>query len=164
MTATNDSAPVITSNGGSDSATLDLLQNAIDGDDERAESDEEDLLLEADAQHEAAVISALEDVSAPGALATISKALDRGNQGVSRLPGKHGAKATAYSVVTVMIDDKPGELARLLTEIGQIGINLEDLKLEHSPGAQIGLVELSVLPESEAKLTEDLLSRGWRLA
>jgi SNF2 family DNA or RNA helicase len=40
--------------------TLDLLQNAIDGDDERAESDEEELLLEADAQHEAAVISALE--------------------------------------------------------------------------------------------------------
>jgi superfamily II DNA or RNA helicase len=40
--------------------TLDLLQNAIDGDDERAGGDEEELLEEADAQHEAALASALE--------------------------------------------------------------------------------------------------------
>ena len=39
---------------------LDLLTSAIDGDDERAEGDEEELLQEADAQHEAAVSSALE--------------------------------------------------------------------------------------------------------
>ena len=39
---------------------LDLLQGSIDGDDERAGGDEEELLLEADAQHEAAVSSALE--------------------------------------------------------------------------------------------------------
>ena len=39
---------------------LDLLQGSIDGDDERADSDEEDLLKEADAQHEAALASALE--------------------------------------------------------------------------------------------------------
>jgi len=39
---------------------LDLLQSAIDGDDERAEGDEEELLLEADAQHEVALSSALE--------------------------------------------------------------------------------------------------------
>ncbi len=40
--------------------TLDLLASAIDGDDERAEGDEEELLQEADAQHEAAVHSALQ--------------------------------------------------------------------------------------------------------
>jgi ERCC4-related helicase len=39
---------------------LDLLTSSIDGDDERAEGDEEELLLEADAQHEAAVSSALQ--------------------------------------------------------------------------------------------------------
>ena len=38
---------------------LDLLQGSIDGDDDRAEGNEEDLLQEADAQHEAAVGSAL---------------------------------------------------------------------------------------------------------
>jgi hypothetical protein len=40
--------------------TLDLLADSIDGDDERAEGDEEELLQEADAQHEAAVSSALQ--------------------------------------------------------------------------------------------------------
>jgi prephenate dehydrogenase len=112
----------------------------------------------------ASVISALENLAQPGSLSTVSKAIDAGNRGVSRIPGKHGGNNTSYAVVVAMIDDKPGELARLLTEIGQIGINLEDLKLEHSPGAQIGLVELSVLPNAEEKLVTDLTSRGWRLA
>jgi ERCC4-related helicase len=40
--------------------TLDLLAESIDGDDERAEGDEQELLQEADAQHEAAVCSALQ--------------------------------------------------------------------------------------------------------
>lgn len=110
------------------------------------------------------VIWALENLSQPGSLSAVSKAIDAGNRGVARIPGKHGGNHTNYAVVVAMIDDKPGELARLLTEIGQIGINLEDLKLEHSPGAQIGLVELSVLPEVEPKLVAELTSRGWRLA
>jgi prephenate dehydrogenase len=109
------------------------------------------------------VIAALEDPQAPGALATISKALDRGNQGVSRLPGKHGAQAAAYSIVTVMIDDKPGELARLLTEVGEVGVNLEEIKLEHSPSSAVGLVELFVVPAIESHLSAELSNRGWRL-
>jgi prephenate dehydrogenase len=63
-----------------------------------------------------------------------------------------------------MIDDKPGELARLFNEIGDAGINVEDLKLEHSPGAQIGLVEVSVLPTVGDNLVAELTSRGWRFA
>ena len=110
------------------------------------------------------VVSALENLDKPGSLSSLSRAMDNGNRGVARIPGKHGGNHTSYAVVVAMIDDKPGELARLLTEIGQFGINLEDLKLEHSPGAQIGLVELSVLPEAETKLVSELTSRGWRLA
>jgi prephenate dehydrogenase len=63
-----------------------------------------------------------------------------------------------------MIDDQPGELARLLREVGEIGINVEDLKLEHSPGAQIGLVELQVLPSKSETLQTELSRRGWRFA
>ena len=55
-------------------------------------------------------------------------------------------------------------MARLLTEIGEVGVNLEDLTLEHSPGAQIGLTELFVLPEVEGKLIAALTERGWRIA
>jgi prephenate dehydrogenase len=62
-----------------------------------------------------------------------------------------------------MIDDKPGELARLLTEIGEIGVNLEEIKLEHSPRSPVGLVEVSVLPAVEATLVAALAERGWKL-
>lgn len=110
------------------------------------------------------VIGALDDISAGGSLSAISRAIESGNRGVERIPGKHGGGHTNYATVVAMIDDKPGELARLLTEIGQLEINLEDLKLEHSPGAQIGLVELSVLPQVEGKLIADLTQLGWRLA
>jgi len=108
--------------------------------------------------------TALEDPSASGSLSVISRAIEAGNRGVERIPGKHGGGHKNYATVVVKIDDQPGQLARLLTEVGEIGINLEDLKLEHSPGAQIGLVEISVLPEAEAKLVADLTARGWRLA
>jgi len=52
----------------------------------------------------------------------------------------------------------------LFNEIGSIGVNIEDLRLEHSPGAQIGLAELDVLPESFEKLVAELTELGWRLA
>ena len=63
-----------------------------------------------------------------------------------------------------MVDDRPGQLARLLAEIGEIGVNLEDLRLEHSPGAQVGLAEIAVLPEAADRLTDELAARGWRIA
>ena len=110
------------------------------------------------------VISALEQVGTSGSLAKLGKILEAGNQGIARLPGKHGSTNTSYAQVVVMIDDKPGELARLLTEIGQAGLNVEDLQLDHASGAQVGLVELSVLPNIEEKLTSTLRTNGWRLA
>lgn len=110
------------------------------------------------------VIHALQNVHTESGLAEIRQAIEVGNQGVEKIPGKHGSKHSTYAQVVVMIDDQPGELARLLTEVGEIGINLEELKLEHSPSAQIGLVELYVIPQAEASLIEDLQKRGWRIA
>jgi prephenate dehydrogenase len=110
------------------------------------------------------VIHSLEQVDSTGSLAKLGKALEAGNQGIARLPGKHGSRNTSYAQVVVMIDDKPGELARLLTEVGVAGLNIEDLKLDHATGAQVGLVELAVLPAIEGKLVETLKSNGWRLA
>jgi prephenate dehydrogenase len=110
------------------------------------------------------VIKSFDDLDAPGALSELGEVLLAGNRGVALIPGKHGNAATNYAQVVVMIDDKPGQMAKLLTEIGEIGINLEDLKLEHSPGAQIGLVELFVLPEVEVALVKALTELGWRLA
>ena len=109
------------------------------------------------------LIAALDDPTAPGARRAVADALSKGNDGVARLPGKHG-QAKHFSSLVVMVVDKPGELARLLTEIGELGVNMEDLRLEHSPGAQFGLAEIAVLPEVEKKLVAALEARGWKIA
>jgi prephenate dehydrogenase len=108
------------------------------------------------------VLAALDDPTAPGARRAIAETLAGGNAGVARIPGKHG-QASHFSQIVVKVDDTPGELARLLTEIGEAGVNMEDLRLEHSPGAQIGLAEISVLPEVEERLATELEGRGWKI-
>lgn len=110
-----------------------------------------------------AVIAALADPSAPGARRAIAENLAAGNAGVARIPGKHGT-AKHFSQLIVLVNDVPGELARLLTEIGSVGVNLEDLRMEHSPGAQFGLAEISVVPEAEDRLARELQARGWTVS
>ena len=106
---------------------------------------------------------ALDDIEQPGAKRAVADLLSRGTEGVSRLPGKHGGSARFASLV-VVIDDRPGQLARLLHDVGTLEVNLEDMTLEHSPGAQVGFVELSVVPQKVHQLALDLAERGWRIA
>ena len=101
--------------------------------------------------------------TATGARAALARAIADGREGRERIPGKHGSAPTAYAVVAVLVPDAPGELARLLAEVGEAGVNLEDLRLEHSPGQPVGLAELSVLPGTRTRLEEELRSRGWSL-
>ncbi|HEY4226042.1 MAG TPA: prephenate dehydrogenase [Pseudolysinimonas sp.] len=110
-----------------------------------------------------AVISALQEPAASGAPRRIAETLAAGNQGVARIPGKHG-RDDRYTSLIVKVDDTPGQLARLLTEIGEEGVNLEDFRLEHSPGAQVGFAEIDVLPEAAHRLATALEARGWSLA
>jgi len=111
-----------------------------------------------------ALTDAFQDINGAGSLSQIHRLLTAGNDGVAKVPGKHGGKYLEYKTVTALIDDSPGALASLLTFIGEKGINLEDIQLEHSPGAPIGLVELQVLPQLEADLISQLTENGWRLA
>lgn len=106
------------------------------------------------------MIDALRDVDAKGARTTIMNELAAGNAGVAKLPGKHGQNRK-FTAITVLVDDKPGQIARLLTEIGELGVNLEDMRLEHVEGAARGLVELTVLPDAAEKLVSDLEARNW---
>ena len=110
-----------------------------------------------------ALLTALADPEAPGSRRALAELIAAGNAGVARIPGKHGDDRR-FAQLVVMIDDTPGQLARLLTEIGELDINMEDLRLEHSPGAPIGFAEVSVLPEVEQRLIDELSARGWRIA
>ncbi|HEV3168991.1 MAG TPA: prephenate dehydrogenase [Actinocrinis sp.] len=87
--------------------------------------------------------------------------LRRGNAGQSRIPGKHGAPRANYVAVAVVLSDAPGELARLFAAAGAAGVNIEDVRIEHSPGQAVGLVTLQVAPDSADTLAQRLTERGW---
>lgn len=109
------------------------------------------------------VSEALRAPDAPGARRVVAETIRQGNDGVERLPGKHGQNRRFESLV-VMIDDTPGQLGRLFGELGELGVNVEDLRLEHSPGAQFGLAEISVEPAALHGAIAGLQERGWRIA
>lgn len=98
---------------------------------------------------------------APGARAAVARLVAAGNAGHARIPGKHGSAPTAYTPVVVLVPDRPGELARLLQAVGDAGVNLEDLRLEHSEGRPMALAEVDVLPAAAAGLASALRAGGW---
>lgn len=120
-------------------------------------------VLDALADDLAAVADALREPDAPGARRAVADTIRRGNEGVERLPGKHGQNRR-FETVVVMVDDTPGQLGRLFGELGELKVNVEDLRLEHSPGAQFGLAEISVVPSAVAAAVAGLESRGWKIA
>lgn len=109
------------------------------------------------------VADALRQPDAPGARRAVADTIRRGNDGVERLPGKHGQNRR-FEQVVVMVDDTPGQLGRLFGELGDLDVNVEDLRLEHSPGAQFGLAEISVVPSAVRRAVDGLESRGWKIA
>lgn len=111
-----------------------------------------------------AVADALRAPDANGSRRTVADAIGRGNDGVLRLPGKHGQNRRRFETVVVMVDDTPGQLGRLFGELGDLDVNVEDLRLEHSPGAQFGLAEISVVPSAAQRARVGLEERGWRIA
>ncbi|QNA93016.1 prephenate dehydrogenase [Microbacterium sp. Se63.02b] len=109
------------------------------------------------------VAAALREPSAPGARRIVAETIRQGNDGVERLPGKHGQNQR-FETLVVMVDDTAGQLGRLFGELGELGVNVEDLRLEHSPGAQFGLAEISVDPAALHGAITGLQERGWRIA
>lgn len=109
------------------------------------------------------ISDALRDPGAPGARRTVAETIRQGNDGVERLPGKHGQNQR-FETLVVMVDDTAGQLGRLFGELGELGVNVEDLRLEHSPGAQFGLAEISVDPAALHGAMTGLQERGWRIA
>ncbi|MBX7549859.1 prephenate dehydrogenase [Streptomyces sp. NPDC004232] len=95
--------------------------------------------------------------------AGIEDVLRRGNAGRVRVPGKHGSAPRVYEVVAVLIDDQPGQLARIFADAGAARVNIEDVRIEHATGQQAGLVQLMVEPKAVPVLSAALRERGWAL-
>ncbi|GAB3059577.1 prephenate dehydrogenase [Sediminivirga luteola] len=99
----------------------------------------------------------------PGAVAELAGVIAAGNEGYDRIPGKHGQAQRRFEPVTVLVDDSPGSLGRLFAAIGEIGVNIEDVRIEHAAGQPLGIVEVFVEPRVAHELAEALRRRGWRV-
>ncbi|MBD3688729.1 prephenate dehydrogenase [Nanchangia anserum] len=105
--------------------------------------------------------SAAGDPLAPGLVAQVTKVLEAGNDGVERIPGKHGGAPRRYAEVSVLVPDTPGHLGRLFTELGEADVNIEDFALEHSAGAPMGVGRVLVDPAAAAPARAWLTDHGW---
>ena len=92
---------------------------------------------------------------------SVSDLIERGNQGRSKIPGKHGGAAREYALLPVVIEDKPGQLAALFDECASAKVNVEDLTIEHSPGQFTGLITLALSANDAQILQAHLLKSGW---
>jgi prephenate dehydrogenase len=87
--------------------------------------------------------------------------LVQGVAGTQAIPGKHGGPVRPTRSVFVSVPDHAGELARLFADAGEIGVNIEDVHIDHDPGRPVGLVELVVDDTRAEHLVGSLESRGW---
>ena len=92
----------------------------------------------------------------------IAKIFEEGKSGRALVSGKHGAKARNYSFVRVVIEDKPGQLSKIVNQCAEISANIEDLSIEHSPGQETGLITLAFSPEDAQRVLHHL-ERDWKV-
>ncbi|MGH3445779.1 MAG: prephenate dehydrogenase dimerization domain-containing protein, partial [Nocardioidaceae bacterium] len=97
----------------------------------------------------------------PGRAVGLSALLDRGVAGTTAIPPKHGGPVRAEIGVYVVVPDHPGELARLFADAGEVGVNIEDIRIDHDPAREVGLVELTVAVDQVDQLLDSLGERGW---
>jgi prephenate dehydrogenase len=97
----------------------------------------------------------------PGGADELSALLWRGVEGVASIPGKHGQPAQATTTLFVLVPDEPGALARVFAAAGEVGVNIEDLRIDHDPGRPVGLMELSVAESGAEPLRAVLEAHGW---
>ena len=97
------------------------------------------------------------------AAAALTETLKRGAAGRARVPVKRGQPAAGFVTVPIVVRDAPGELASVLRALGDAGINVEDVRVEHEPGRARGVVEIDVREDSAAKLIACMQEAGWEV-
>jgi prephenate dehydrogenase len=93
----------------------------------------------------------------------LTETLRQGIAGRARVPLKRGQPATGFVTVPIVVRDAPGELAAVLRALGDAGINVEDVRVEHDPGRARGVVELDVREAAAGALITCMREAGWEV-
>ncbi|MEJ7635559.1 prephenate dehydrogenase [Aeromicrobium sp.] len=124
-------------------------------------------ILGANAEQVRAVLQAVREdldrviVSIGADADSLGEVLQSGQDGTRLIPGKHGDRVVDLSTVFVSVPDQPGEIPRLMAHVGESGVNIEDMRIDHELGRPVGQVEIAVLPVAADTLVEALTARGW---
>lgn len=63
----------------------------------------------------------------------------------------------------MIVPDEAGQLLRLLSDVTAVGVNVEDIAIEHSPRQPVGLTTLYVDPARATELTAVLSDKDWEI-
>ncbi|MEU9035662.1 prephenate dehydrogenase [Streptomyces sp. NPDC048352] len=91
----------------------------------------------------------------------LRRLLEEGRAGQLLIPQKYGAAGRAYDKLQVLLTDREGELARLLADVSELNVNVEDLWIEDSADSPVGLAVLSVDASVTPALSDWLEERDW---
>ncbi|MGI9017328.1 MAG: prephenate dehydrogenase/arogenate dehydrogenase family protein [Euzebya sp.] len=79
------------------------------------------------------------------------------------MPGKESVTGALVELV-LPIPDRPGVLAEVTTSVGSIGVNIEDLGIEHAPEGGGGRLRLAIIGTAEAeRAVAILVDRGYEV-
>lgn len=81
--------------------------------------------------------------------------LSRARQARSKIPSKPGREVLIE--LTIPIPDRPGVLGHLTTALGEAGVNIEDMQIDHSSAGGRGNVHILVEGSQAAKAAESAL-------
>jgi prephenate dehydrogenase len=84
--------------------------------------------------------------------------LGQAHQARHSLPSKETASGTLVEL-SMPIPDHPGVLAEVTTTVGRVGVNIDDLRIEHAPEGGAGTLHLSVTGDEQAELAHSALHR-----
>ncbi len=73
------------------------------------------------------------------------------------------ALAPPEKALGVLLEDQPGEIARVGQALAASGVDLRDLQLRHATHGGGGVLTLSVRPDEAHSLRRDLIAQGFRL-
>ncbi|MFI8389866.1 prephenate dehydrogenase [Streptomyces sp. NPDC085540] len=110
----------------------------------------------------AALRAQRDDGARAKASADLRELLRQGARGHARVPDKRSATPVQFVAVPVSVPDQPGALARLFSTVSDAGVNIEDVRIEHSvDDRRRGLVELLVDASSVPGVRRLLDDNGW---
>jgi prephenate dehydrogenase len=108
-------------------------------------------------------IATLRDAVASEDWPAVCSQLSSAREARRTMPGKESATGALVELV-MPIPDRPGVLAEVTTTIGSIGVNIEDLGIEHAPEGGKGRLRLAIIGAAESeRVIESLTPLGYEI-